>query len=82
MNHSQTIKTLAAQTDESILTVERMLKSYEQYCNKNFTRCTRKHIVAISESIAAETQISTIDCAKVMTQFFNLINSEIKTRFF
>lgn len=34
MNHTQTIKTLASQTNESIHTVECITKSYENYCDK------------------------------------------------
>lgn len=82
MNNAQTIKTLAGQTNESIQTVESILKSYENYCDKNITRYSRKHLVAIVEFIADETLLSEETCLKVMTQFFDLIKKEVKGKFF
>lgn len=82
MNHTQTIKTLASQTNESIHTVERITKSYENYCDKNITRYSRKHLTDIVEFISNETLIPVETCSKVMTQFFELVKKEIKGKFF
>ena len=82
MNHTQTIKTLASQTIDSIHTVERITKSYENYCDKNITRYSRKHLTDMVEFISNETLIPVETCSKVMTQFFELVKKEIKGKFF
>ena len=82
MNHPQTIKTLASQTNESLHTVERITKSYENYCDKNITRYSRKHLTDMVEFISNETLIPVETCSKVMTQFFELVKKEIKGKFF
>ncbi|MGG5371533.1 hypothetical protein [Enterococcus sp. AZ196] len=82
MNNTQTIKTLANQTNESFPTVEAILKSYENYCNENITRYSRKHLAAIVESITNEISLPEETCSKVMVHFFDLIKSEIKGKFF
>ncbi|MGL9729143.1 hypothetical protein [Enterococcus sp. DIV0756] len=82
MNSTQTIKTVAGETNESIQTVESILNSYENYCNKNITRYSRKHMAAIVEFISNETLLSQETCSKVMNQFFDLVKSEIKGKFF
>lgn len=82
MNNTQTIKTLAGQTNESIQTVESILQSYENYCDKNITRYSKKHLAAITDFIANETRLPEETCTKVMTQFFVLVKSEIKGKFF
>ena len=82
MNNTQTIKTLAGQTNEAIQTVETILSSYENYCTKNITRYSRKHLAAIVESISNETSLPSETCSKVMTHFFDLVKNEIKGKFF
>lgn len=82
MNNTQTIKAVAGQTNESIQTVESILSSYENYCNKNITRYSRKHLTAIVEFITNETQLPEATCSKVMLQFFDLVKNEIKGKFF
>ncbi|MGM0339970.1 hypothetical protein [Candidatus Enterococcus murrayae] len=82
MNNTQTIKTLAAQTNEAIQTVEAILESYENYCNRNITRYSRKHLAAITEFIAAETALPEETCSKVMIHFFDLVkNKNLKGSF-
>ena len=82
MNNTQTIKTLAGQTNESIQTVESILNSYENYCTKNITRYSRKHLAAIVDFIANETSVPSETCSKVMTHFFDLVKNEVKGKFF
>lgn len=82
MNNTQTIKTLAGQTNESIQTVESILSSYENYCTRNITRYSRKHLTAIVDFIANETSLPSETCSKVMTHFFDLVKNEIKGKFF
>lgn len=82
MNYTQTIKTLAGQTNEAIQTVETILSSYESYCTKNITRYSRKHLAAIVESISNETSLPSETCSKVIIHFFDLVKNEIKGKFF
>ena len=80
MNNTQTIKTLAEQTNESIQTVESILNSYENYCSRNITRCSRKHLTEITEFIATKTALPEKTCSKVMTHFFDLVKSTGKNK--
>lgn len=72
MNHTQTIKTLASQTNESIHTVERITKVMKTIAIKT-SPATRKHLTDMVEFISNETLIPVETCSKVMTQFFELV---------
>ena len=82
MNNTETIEALALKTNESTMTIENILKSYEHYCTENITRYSRKHLVAIVDFIAAETHLPEETCTNVMTPFFDLVKGEIKHKFF
>ncbi|MGL4695482.1 hypothetical protein [Enterococcus larvae] len=80
MNHTEVIQIIAERSHTNILTCDKIIKSYEKYCEGNLTRSSEKHLAAIVDYISSETLIDEHVCVTVMGHYFQLIKGEIKMK--
>lgn len=80
MTHTEVIQTIAKRSNSDFLTCQKIIKGYEKYCESNITRTSRKHMKAIIGHISNETLIDSLTCQAVMENFFDLLNTQIKSK--
>lgn len=80
MNHRETIAATAASATESTNNCEKILKSYEKYCQQQPTKFSRKHMERIVDFISTRTLIDPSICQNVMNHFFDIMTEETKKK--
>lgn len=80
MNKKKVVKTIAQRTGILEETCFDILESYEKYCEDNLRRASEKYKLFIADVIAEETLIDIETCQKVMDEFFDLLEGELKNK--
>ncbi|WP_086350564.1 hypothetical protein [Candidatus Enterococcus clewellii] len=78
MNNTEVMQSLAERSHVNQSACQTIVKSYEEYCEKNITRFSRKYLKAIIDYISRETAVEPSICQRVMENYFDLVGEQMK----